>query len=111
LSLSLSVSVSVGLDVSLSIGIDVTLSVGVNMGLSLGLRVDLDPFLYLNVSINPDPDQDPSLAMPASLVMRITQRSQQLVTLLSLTVTHPLGKKGFLLTGKINFPGPRVEVV
>jgi hypothetical protein len=41
----------------------------------------------------------------------LRQRSQQLVTLLSLTVTHPLGNKGVLLTGKINFPGPRVEVV
>jgi hypothetical protein len=39
------------------------------------------------------------------------QRSQQLVTLLSLTVAHPLGNRGFLLTGKANFPGPGVEVV
>ena len=39
------------------------------------------------------------------------QRSQQLVTLLSLTVAHPLGNRGFLPTGKTNFPGPRVEVV
>ena len=39
------------------------------------------------------------------------QRSQQLVTLLSLTVIHPLGNRGFLLTGKMNFPGSRVEVV
>ena len=28
--------------------------------------------MSLNVSINPDPDQDPNLAMPASLVMRVT---------------------------------------
>jgi len=33
------------------------------------------------------------------------------VTLLSLTVAHPLGNRGFLPTGKTNFPGPRVEVV
>jgi len=38
------------------------------------------------------------------------QRSQQLVTLLSLTVAHPLGNRGFLPTGKTNFLGPRVEV-
>jgi hypothetical protein len=41
----------------------------------------------------------------------LEQRSQQLVTLLSLTVIHPLGNRGFLPTGKTNFPGPKVEVV
>ena len=60
----------------------------------------LDGFLYA-------PDEEGPQEQPQALI----QRSQQLVTLLSLTVAHPLGNRGFLPTGKTNFPGPRVEVV
>jgi hypothetical protein len=51
------------------------------------------------------------LAWGSDLCPGRRQRSQQLVTFLSLTVIHPLGNRGFLPTGKMNFPGSRVEVV
>ena len=46
-----------------------------------------------------------------AVLFSLAQGSQQLMTLLSLTVAHPLCNRGFLPTGKTNFPGPRVEVV
>jgi hypothetical protein len=42
------------------------------VSLSLGRRFDLDLLPYLDVSMNPAPDQDPSPAVPASLIMRVT---------------------------------------
>jgi hypothetical protein len=45
---------------------------GMIVSLSLGRRFDLDLLPYLDVSMNPVPDQDPSPAVPASLIMRVT---------------------------------------
>ena len=48
------------------------MSLSLSLSLSLGRRLDLDLLPYLDAFMNPVPDQDPSSAAPASLIMRIT---------------------------------------
>jgi hypothetical protein len=50
----------------------VAVSLSLSLSLSLGRRLNLDLLPYLDAFMNPVPDQDPSSAVPASLIMRVT---------------------------------------